>query len=598
LICIVIAAIIPITAMADSQEQSQGQLDSVSTALVATTGSISIDSTPSGATIVLDGTTKGTTPTTLNGIPVGSHTLVLKKSGYDDYSSSVMIGSGTMTVLSAVLVPATGSISVNSTPPGATIVLDGTTNGTTPAFFTGIYVGNHTLVLKKNGYYDYSANVTASPGNTTSISATLTATTGSLSVNSSPSKATIILDGTARGTTPTILNGISVGSHTLVLKKSGYNDYSTTVTVSSGTTTSISPTLTATPGSISVRSTPSGATIVLDGMTKGTTPSTLNGISVGSHTLVLKKSGYNDYSTSVTVSSGKTASVSATLTVSTGSISANSTPSGATIVLDGTTKGTTPANLVGISVGKHTLVLKKNGYNDYSTSVTVSSGKTANVSTALVVSTGSINVRSSPSGATIVLDGATMGTTPTTLHGISVGSHTLVLKKSGYNDYPTGVIVSSEKTSSVSATLIVSTGLISVNSTPPGATIVLDGTIKGITPANLTDISVGSHKIVLKKSGYDDYPVTVTVSSGKTTRISATLIVSTGSINVRSSPSGATIVLDGTTRGTTPTILTGISVGSHTLVLKKSGYNDYTTDVLVNKEQTVPVSAILQRVSE
>jgi hypothetical protein len=331
------------------------------------------------------------------------------------------------------------------------------------------------------------------------------------------------LDGTTRGTTPTTLNGISVGNHTLVLKKNGYNDYSTTVTVISGATIDISPTLTATPGSVIVRSTPSGATIVLDGITKGTTPANLPGISVGKHTLVLKKNGYNDYSTSVTVSSGKTASVSATLAVSTGSLSVNSTPSGATIVLDGTTRGPTPTNLTGISVGNHTIVLKKNGYNDYSTSVTVSPGRTASVSATLTVSTGSINVRSTPSGATIVLDGITKGTTPASLTEISVGSHTLVLKKNGYNDYSTPVTVSPGKTASVSATLAVATGTISANSTPPGATIVLDGTIKGITPANLTDIPVGSHTLVLKKSGYYNYQTVLFVNKEQTANVSAIL---------------------------------------------------------------------------
>ena len=379
LICIIIASMIPITAMADSQEQAGGQTDSVSAALIATTGSISISSLPSGATIVLDGTTRGTTPATLDSISVGSHMLILKKSGYDDFSTPVIVNSGTMTVLSFTLTPVTGSIRVASIPSKATIILDGTDKGTTPANLTEISIGNHTLVLEKSGYSDYSTTVSVSPGNLTSVSATLTSTTGSISVKSTPSKATILLDGRTKGTTPANLIGISVGSHTLVLKKNGYSDYSSSVTVTPGNSTSVSVTLTATPGSISVKSTPSGATILLDGLAKGILPADLTGISTGKHTLVLKKNGYNDYSTNVMVSSGKKTSVSATLTTSTGSININSTPSGATIVLDETTRGTTPANLTGLSVGSHILVLKKSGYNDYQAAVTVNSGKTTRV---------------------------------------------------------------------------------------------------------------------------------------------------------------------------------------------------------------------------
>ena len=436
----------------------------------------------------------------------------------------------------------------------------------------GISVGSHTLVLKKSGYSDYSSSVTVTPGNSTSVSVTLSATPGSISVRSTPPGATILLDGLTKGVTPADLTGISTGKHTLVLKKSGYSDFQTTVSVSSGRKTSVSATLTTATGSINISSTPSGATIVLDETTRGTTPANLTGLSVGSHTLVLKKSGYSDFQTTISVSPGKTTSITATLITSGGSISINSTPTGATIVLDGTINGITPANLTGISEGSHFLVLKKTGYSDYQAAVTVNSGKTTNVSANLSVATGSINIKSTPSGATIVLDGTAKGTTPINLRGIAVGSHTLVLKKSGYNDYSTNVTVVPGQTTTISAFLSASSGLVSINSTPSGATIVLDGLIKGITPATLTDISTGIHKLVLKKSGYNDFQTTFTVSPGKTTRISATMVVSTGSINIRSTPSGATILLDGTTRGTTPTILTGISMGSHTIVLKKSGY--------------------------
>ncbi|MEI6842228.1 MAG: PEGA domain-containing protein, partial [Methanomicrobiales archaeon] len=132
-------------------------------------------------------------------------------------------------------------------------------------------------------------------------------------------------------------------------------------------------------------------------------------------------------------------------------------------------------------------------------------------------------------------------------------------------------------------------GEISVSSTPSGARIYLDGTDMGYyTPATLTEISVGSHAVVLKKSGYADYTTSVSVTAGQTASVSATLVVqsTTGSINVMSTPTGATIVLDGIYKGTTPATLSGVSAGSHSLVLKKNGYADYTTSVSVTAGQT------------
>ena len=133
-------------------------------------------------------------------------------------------------------------------------------------------------------------------------------------------------------------------------------------------------------GSISARSTPTGATILVDGVNKGTTPITFTGISAGSHTIVLKKTGYTDYSTSVTVTAGQTASVSATLTNQpvTGSISVSSSPTGASVYLDGTYSGkTTPTSITGVTAGSHTVRCTKSGYIDQSQFVTVYAGKTA-----------------------------------------------------------------------------------------------------------------------------------------------------------------------------------------------------------------------------
>ncbi len=277
---------------------------------------------------------------------------------------------------------------------------------------------------------------------------------GTLSISSTPPGARIYLDGTDMGyNTPASLTEISAGNHVITLKKSGYADYSANVIATAGQTMSISATLTNQPvtGSISARSTPTGATILVDGINKGTTPATLTGISAGSHAIVLKKSGYTDYSTSVTVTAGQTASVSATLTNQpvTGSISARSTPTGATILVDGVNKGTTPITFTGISAGSHTIVLKKTGYTDYSTSVTVTAGQTASVSATLTNQpvTGSISVSSSPTGASVYLDGTYSGkTTPTSITGVTAGSHTVRCTKSGYIDQSQFVTVYAGKT--------------------------------------------------------------------------------------------------------------------------------------------------------
>jgi hypothetical protein len=59
------------------------------------TGTINVYSNPTGAEIFVDGTSYGPAPRTINNIPVGSHTLTAKLSGYDDLSKTVTVNAGT-----------------------------------------------------------------------------------------------------------------------------------------------------------------------------------------------------------------------------------------------------------------------------------------------------------------------------------------------------------------------------------------------------------------------------------------------------------------------------------------------------------------------
>jgi len=61
-----------------------------------TTGSVNVYSSPTGASILIDGTYCGTTPKTVNGVPAGNHILRLTLSGYNDYEGSIYIVAGQM----------------------------------------------------------------------------------------------------------------------------------------------------------------------------------------------------------------------------------------------------------------------------------------------------------------------------------------------------------------------------------------------------------------------------------------------------------------------------------------------------------------------
>lgn len=66
----------------------------ISSSGIALTGALSVSSTPTGASVYLDDQYKGTTPLSLENIPIGTYSLIVKKSGYDNWQNSVTINTG------------------------------------------------------------------------------------------------------------------------------------------------------------------------------------------------------------------------------------------------------------------------------------------------------------------------------------------------------------------------------------------------------------------------------------------------------------------------------------------------------------------------
>lgn len=123
-----------------------------------------------------------------------------------------------------------------------------------------------------------------------------------------------------------------------------------------------------------------------------------------------------------------------------------STPPGARIWIDGKeTTQKTPCMLSGIAPGKHTLVLKKDGYEDAEVETTVSPGKINNQALTLnegggdaagneeaAEGEGDASIETTPAGATVWVDTVERGKSPVTVSGLSAGTHRLVAVLDGY----------------------------------------------------------------------------------------------------------------------------------------------------------------------
>lgn len=213
---------------------------------------------------------------------------------------------------------------------------------------------------------------------------------------------------------------------------------------------------------------------------------------------------------------------------------------------------------------------------------------------------GSVSVKSNPTGADVYLDGLLTGKkTDCVLESLTVNEHVIKLSLPKYEDFYDTVAVIADDTIEVFAELtpLPRYGAIQVNSTPSGATIYLDEVnTNHLTNYLLTNIPVGSHTIKLLKSDYLDWQDTVVVVEDDTVELSATLIQKKGAIRVSSKPVGASVWLDAiNTYKTTNCVLTNVSVGSHSVKLTKTDYENFETTITVVQDETTDVSTTLVR---
>jgi hypothetical protein len=291
-------------------------------------GQIQVTSTPSGATAVLDRSQSMTTPAYFTNVPVGSHEISVYLSGYQTYYTTVSVNKGQTTYVTMQFTPpvTTGALSIQSTPTGAAVTVDGGYQGITPTVVGNLVPGSHTVILSKAGYQDWISTQSVASGQTTYVTATLATDPnpiyGTVSITSTPTGASVYADGVYVGMTspsgPLVFTKVTPGVHTLLVSKSGYQDYTGTGTVVAGQNYVLNVPLspnpqTPTTGSISAASSPTGAEMYLDNVFKGLTPITLDSITPGTHSVLIKLSGYQDFSSQVQVTAGQTSQITATL---------------------------------------------------------------------------------------------------------------------------------------------------------------------------------------------------------------------------------------------------------------------------------------------
>lgn len=250
-------------------------------------------------------------------------------------------------------------------------------------------------------------------------------------------------------------------------------------------------------GSVTVTSTPSGASVFLDEKQVGQTPLTLDRIASGSHSLRLQAPQYAVERRNVSVADGQTANVAVTLAARFAEITVQA-PQGAVVTVDGDRKGSGTLSWRQ-SEGLCDIVVSMAGHRDARRQLEVVAGRAQTVQLTPQPIYGSASVDSDLIDAEIWIDGKQYGVTPNVVERLLVGSHTLVLKKSGYADIQQQFSVEEGKEASLSVKLPAGRS-VQFTSEKPGMQIIVDGKKLGTTPLTAV-VGIGHHSVSAMRGG-------------------------------------------------------------------------------------------------
>ena len=144
---------------------------------VAVPGQLTIDSTPQGAQVSLDGSTdpSWTTPLALTNIQAGKHSITVSKSGYSSDTRAVEVASGAKATAIIHLSQLSATLIVKSDPPGASIYIDSKDAGSKTPAQISVPKGQHLVLVRKEGFLDETMNMQFILGQTFNFSPTLRA---------------------------------------------------------------------------------------------------------------------------------------------------------------------------------------------------------------------------------------------------------------------------------------------------------------------------------------------------------------------------------------------------------------------------------------
>jgi formylglycine-generating enzyme required for sulfatase activity len=303
------------------------------------------------------------------------------------------------------------------------------------------------------------------------------------------------------------------GDYRLQVDEPGYRANVQQIKVGDLSNQTVSVTLEKLPGHVKV-DVPAAATIIVDAGKPANVPAEIE-LAAGEHKVSIASDRYLDFAGTLAVTGGGAHQVfRPQLVPKWAMVTINSEPSGAEIVVDGQSRGKTPA-AIEVMAGRHPLELRHESFKPWTTDIQVKANEPLDLgSVKLGVPDGELTVRSDPSGAGVTVSGVYRGVTPLTVTVRPDVGQPIAVAKAGYETSTREIALKASERRALEVALTGIYGELTLHVQPADAQLFVDGQARGTAQQQSLKLLATAHEIELKKSGYASYKTTVTPRPG------------------------------------------------------------------------------------
>ena len=252
-------------------------------------------------------------------------------------------------------------------------------------------------------------------------------------------------------------------------------------------------------------------------------------------------------------------------------------PEGAKVFVDGRLCGTlqdaSACTVTPLEPGRHLLHVEAPFYRPFDEYVRLDeSAHLASRTVDLKPERGLVLVKTKPAGAAVTCRGSSLGTTPLLLTTLPCGpTHTLELSLNGYQRKRVDVRMADRTPLVCEEELVLDSGLLACTTEPAGATVLVNGIERGVTPVEVM-VPRGGATLTFRLDGYKEVEQSVGMSAGERRSLALKLEGRPARLTVVTEPDKAKVFLDGNFQGLSPVTVPSVAGGEHDVRVELAGY--------------------------